>query len=1066
MACYCKKFLARISVWQYIPPIFFVLSVMLVSATLFAEAEIDVVNVNSAPVLDTISAQTVNEGDLVSINPTGTEAVSCTLASKFQQGTLQNGETYYSDRKYTLTNVPAHYSGLDLIKTLNNDRNGTCGGGYMNFELTHDAIVFVAYDRRATKLPTWMDGFIFTGDIIDTSLKSQGWLKVYSKQFSTNDCVDLGCNKGPGFSGRRMSNYCVFYRNSVGAVNSAPELSPIGNKQTSEGVNLSFTISASDADGDALSYTAGNLPSGANFNEINKTFSWIPGFDQSGSYTDVSFSVSDGSDTVTEQINIGVTEVNRAPVLDQVSDITVVEGGVVLFTPTGIDPDGDILNFSYLGWMTTASYTTVAGDVGVHTVTVTASDGTLSASQDVTVSVTVPVPENRVPILVVIGNKQINEGELLNFSVTAVDDDGDNLTYTASNLPSGSSFDGLSRVFSWNPGFDQGGTYSNVDFHVSDGKDTTSESISIQVLNVNRGPVLATIASITVNEGEVVSINPTGTDPDGDVLSFSYSGWMTSASYTTVSGDVGIHTVTVTASDGTLSASQDVSVTVVQSTAAVTLSWTANTESDLGGYKIYYGLSSRVYPNVVDATNVTSYTLPIEAGVDVYLALTAYDTSSNESGYSSELVFNSSVGVVNSAPELSFIGNKQTSEGANLSFTISASDADGDALSYTAGNLPSGANFNEINKTFSWIPGFDQSGSYTDVSFSVSDGSDTVTEQINIGVTEVNRAPVLDQVSDITVVEGGVVLFTPTGIDPDGDILNFSYLGWMTTASYTTVAGDVGVHTVTVTASDGTLSASQDVTVSVTVPVPENRVPILVVIGNKQINEGELLNFSVTAVDDDGDNLTYTASNLPSGSSFDGLSRVFSWNPGFDQGGTYSNVDFHVSDGKDTTSESISIQVLNVNRGPVLATIASITVNEGEVVSINPTGTDPDGDVLSFSYSGWMTSASYTTVSGDVGIHTVTVTASDGTLSASQDVSVTVVQSTAAVTLSWTANTESDLGGYKIYYGLSSRVYPNVVDATNVTSYTLPIEAGVDVYLALTAYDTSGNESGFSSELI
>lgn len=75
--------------------------------------------------------------------------------------------------------------------------------------------------------------------------------------------------------------------------------------------------------------------------------------------------------------------------------------------------------------------------------------------------------------------------------------------------------------------------------------------------------------------------------------------------------------------------------------------------------------------------------------------------------------------------------------------------------------------------------------------------------------------------------------------------------------------------------------------------------------------------------------------------------------------------------------------------------------------------------------------------------------------------------SAAEVTLAWDANTESDLAGYRLYYGLSSGVYGDPVDVGNVTEYTLTgITPNVDVYYAATAYDTSGNESGYSEELV
>src|SRR5436190_1285221 len=66
--------------------------------------------------------------------------------------------------------------------------------------------------------------------------------------------------------------------------------------------------------------------------------------------------------------------------------------------------------------------------------------------------------------------------------------------------------------------------------------------------------------------------------------------------------------------------------------------------------------------------------------------------------------------------------------------------------------------------------------------------------------------------------------------------------------------------------------------------------------------------------------------------------------------------------------------------------------------------------------------------------------------------------------LSWSPNSESDLAGYKVYYGIASRSYSISIDIGKQTTYTIPaLNAGI-YYLAVTAYDTSRNESTFSKE--
>ncbi len=89
-----------------------------------------------------------------------------------------------------------------------------------------------------------------------------------------------------------------------------------------------------------------------------------------------------------------------------------------------------------------------------------------------------------------------------------------------------------------------------------------SAEVFYSVSLVNNPPVLDLISDISVNEGDTVTFNPTATDPDGDTLTYTYSGWMTSASYTTGYNDVGTHTVTVTVSDGSLTDSKDVTIIV------------------------------------------------------------------------------------------------------------------------------------------------------------------------------------------------------------------------------------------------------------------------------------------------------------------------------------------------------------------------------------------------------------------------------------------------------------------------------------------------------------------------
>ncbi len=71
------------------------------------------------------------------------------------------------------------------------------------------------------------------------------------------------------------------------------------------------------------------------------------------------------------------------------------------------------------------------------------------------------------------------------------------------------------------------------------------------------------------------------------------------------------------------------------------------------------------------------------------------------------------------------------------------------------------------------------------------------------------------------------------------------------------------------------------------------------------------------------------------------------------------------------------------------------------------------------------------------------------------------------VTLTWDPNTEPDLAGYEIYYGTSPGNYQRNIDIGNVTNYTLyGLNVGVTYYIAATAYNTQGLQSGYSNEVV
>ncbi len=71
-----------------------------------------------------------------------------------------------------------------------------------------------------------------------------------------------------------------------------------------------------------------------------------------------------------------------------------------------------------------------------------------------------------------------------------------------------------------------------------------------------------------------------------------------------------------------------------------------------------------------------------------------------------------------------------------------------------------------------------------------------------------------------------------------------------------------------------------------------------------------------------------------------------------------------------------------------------------------------------------------------------------------------------SITLDWNPNTESDLAGYKLYFGTAPGDYSTIINTGNVIEYTVDgFEIGTTYYFALSAFDNANNESGLSEEI-
>jgi hypothetical protein len=177
------------------------------------------------------------------------------------------------------------------------------------------------------------------------------------------------------------------------------------------------------------------------------------------------------------------------------------DGASTYFTPGVLDNEAGVIR-SVVGVITTPEQTVSAsGAFALIVLTASTREGTCSLTlsnvvigdadgQSVPVSLVngeVAVNVNRAPILGSIGDKMVSEGELLEFTISAVDPDGDSLSYSGSGLPKGATFSPSTRTFSWTPRYNQSGTYPGICFKVSDDGLTDSENVAVIVRDAERG---------------------------------------------------------------------------------------------------------------------------------------------------------------------------------------------------------------------------------------------------------------------------------------------------------------------------------------------------------------------------------------------------------------------------------------------------------------------------------------------------------------------------------------------------------------------------------------------------
>ncbi len=610
-----------------------------------------------------------------------------------------------------------------------------------------------------------------------------------------------------------------------------------------------------------------------------------------GTYT-VSLRVTDETGAVSQTtMDIPVTgTINQPPVVHG-ANFTIDQDKSITGTLSGSDPEGQPLTFSIAanaskGTATITNpatgvftYIPKAGFYGNDAFIFKASDG-VNDSSAATISINIKQKINHPPTA---RGQSITLAEDGGFSgnLLGSDPDGNALTYAlTTNGTLGTAVVSKTGAFTYTPNKNAFGTDS-FKFKVNDGAlDSTIATVTINITPVNDAPLAKDDKAQTeANQPVSIDVLANDTDVDGDSLNISKAGNGTHGTavvsgkqiiYTPSHDFVGTDSLTYTVTDGSLSASGTVNITVTPPQYLITVSWEYDSKVPVSGFRLYYN-GAQVAAASDPAARKLTCKIPQSDGVKSF-ALTAVDGAGHESLISNTISYDPTK--LNHTPTARDL-KLQTSEDTVLTGTLPATDQDGDKLTFSLrhnGSHGKAVITDSSTGTFSYTPQADFNGTDS-FTFMVNDGrKDSAPATVSVTVNPVNDAPVA-QADSLTIPEDTKVDIDvlANDTDVDGDTLTVTALGQPKTgkvalkadrAVYTPMADYHGKDSFTYTISDGNGgTASSTVNIVLT---PVNDAPVAVddqaaVEGSKPIKINLLANDS----DVDGDTLRVTSVTQP-----------------------------------------------------------------------------------------------------------------------------------------------------------------------------------------------------------
>ena len=750
-------------------------------------------------------------------------------------------------------------------------------------------------------------------------------------------------------------------------------------------VNVAVTANDSDVDLDSLTVTG---HSAASFGTVtcgatSCTYTPNANFAGSDSFT---YTISDGSGgTDTATVSVTVTPVNDPPRFTAASRNTsqTVPVGGSLQSVSATDVENDPLTYVLVsgslppGVTLTSSgaLTGNAGSPGTYTAGIRVSDGN-GGTDTTTLTITVGGPSANTPPVAGDDTRTTPEDTPAEIAVLANDSDVDLDTLTVTGWTNGSfgSVSCTTTRCTYTPSPNASGTDSFT-YSIADGSGGTDTAVvTVTVTPVNDAPVAVNDMRTAAEDTALTmtALRNNDSDVDGDPLSIS--AWTqpshgsvvctpTACTYTPGPDYYGPDSFTYTITDGSLTSTATVALTVTPvNDAPVAIADARATPEDTPVTVNVVGNDTDTEGNaltIVSHTPAASGTVSCGTTTCTYAPGPDFNgsdsftyTVSDGAGGTATATVTITVTAVNDAPVA--VGDpRATAEDTGLVVTVLANDTDvdGDPLSITSWTAPAHGTVTCGLTTCTYAPEANYFGpdSFT---YTITDGAGgAATGTVTLNVTAVNDAPVAFDDTTSTA-EDNAVTVAVTGNDTDTEGTTLAVESWTpaahgivtcagATCTYTPDANYHGADSFTYTVTDGGLSSTATVTITVT---PVNDTPVA---GDDTgaTDEDTPVTVPVAANDSDvdGDPLVITSWTDGAHGGVTCAAGECTYTPGPDYNGGDSFT-YTLSDGTVSVTATVTVTVAAVNDAPV-PQADTLTIDEDGSGSVEVLLNDSDVDL-------------------------------------------------------------------------------------------------------------------------